>query len=164
MKSMAWPPGEGLVRWILGCVMRGTIGAGRSGGRRCAAPALIGAWVGTFATLLIASPAWADCGPNSASAVSGQTVNCTGIAPTGFQAGAGVNTLTVNVQSGATVQDNGAVAIGVNNGNTVTNNAGITAGAPANGIASGDSNIIANSGTIAAGDSGTGILVNNNSK
>jgi hypothetical protein len=117
----------------MGCVMRVTIGTGRSGGRRRAVPALAGALFATFAlatfvTLLGASPARADCQPNSASAASGQTVNCTGNAPTGFQAGAGVNNLTVNVQPGATVHDNGTVAIGVNNNNTVTNNGTVTGG------------------------------------
>jgi hypothetical protein len=67
--------------------------------------------------------------------VSGQTVNCTGDAPTGFQASPGVDNLTVNVQPGATVEDNGLVAIGLNNGNMATNNGTVTAGPTVTGIA-----------------------------
>src|SRR3984893_2497871 len=153
---------------FMGCVMRVTIGTGRSGGRRCAVPALTGALVATFAlatfaTLLGASPARADCQPNSASAASGKTVNCPGNAPTGFQAGAGVTSLPVSVQPGATAHDNGTVAIGVNNNNTVTNNGTVTGGAGITGIQAFDNNTVTNNAAIAVGDSGVGIFGNNNS-
>ena len=147
--------------------MRGTMRTWRSGGRRCAVPALIGALfatfgLATFATLPIASSAWADCVPSSASAVSGQTVTCTGTAPTGFQASGAVNNLTVNVVSGATVLDSGAVAIGVNDNNTVTNNGTVTAGAGAAGIAGGDGNTVINNTSITVGDGGVGVFANSN--
>ena len=54
---------------------------------------------------LSAAPANAACAPDPAS--SGQTVTCSGNTPAGFQAGGGVDNLTVNVLPGATVSDGG---------------------------------------------------------
>jgi outer membrane autotransporter protein len=120
-----------------------------------------------LACLLVASAlggsrAWADCQPDPAA--SGQTVTCAGNDPDGFTAGAGVNNLTVNVQPGATVQDNGLQAIGVNNGNGVTNNGAINAATDlAIGILATDNNVITNAGSItASGFVGTGIDVESN--
>ena len=56
---------------------------------------------------LSAAPANAACAPDPAS--SGQTVTCSGNTPAGFQAGGGVDNLTVNVLPGATVSDGGGV-------------------------------------------------------
>jgi hypothetical protein len=76
---------------------------------------------------LSAAPANAACTPDPAS--SGQTVTCSGNVPTGFQAGGGADSLTVNVLPGATVSDGGGgVVIGVNDFNTVTNSGTLTAG------------------------------------
>ena len=58
---------------------------------------------------LSAAPANAACAPDPAS--SGQTVTCSGNTPGGFQAGGGVDNLTVNVQPGATVSDGGGGVI-----------------------------------------------------
>jgi hypothetical protein len=67
------------------------------------------------------------CAPDPAS--SGQTVTCSGNTPAGFQAGGGVDNLTVNVLPGATVSDGGGgVIIGVNDFNTVTNSGTLSAG------------------------------------
>jgi hypothetical protein len=75
---------------------------------------------------LSAAPANAACTPDPAS--SGQTVTCSDT-PGGFQAGGGVDSLTVNVLPGATVSDGGGgVVIGVNDFNTVTNSGTLTAG------------------------------------
>ena len=56
-----------------------------------------------------AAPANAQCTPDPAS--SGQTVTCSGVVPNGFQAGGGIDNLTVNVLPAATVSDGGGVAI-----------------------------------------------------
>src|SRR4051794_29639466 len=61
--------------------------------------------------ILSTTSARAQCAPDPAS--SGQTVTCSGTDADGFQAGAGVTNLTVNVLAGATVRDNGSVAIGL---------------------------------------------------
>ena len=72
-------------------------------------------------------PQMRQCAPDPAS--SGQTVTCSGNTLTGFQAGGGVNNLTVNVLPGATVSDGGGgVIIGVNDFNTVTNSGTLAAG------------------------------------
>lgn len=106
--------------------------------------------------LAASTPARADCQPSPA--VSGQTVTCAGTDLNGFQAGAGVNNLTVNVLAGASVFDNGTVAIRVRNLNAVTNNGTITAGAGVVGIRAGNDNVIANFVTIMTGNGGTGIV------
>ncbi|KJC42591.1 protein with a C-terminal OMP (outer membrane protein) domain containing protein [Bradyrhizobium sp. LTSP857] len=101
------------------------------------------------------TPATAQCAPDPAS--SGQTVTCSGTDVDGFQAGAGVNSLTVNVLSGATVNDNGAVSIGVNDSNTVTNNGTLSAGSGLTGMSVGSSNTVTNNNTITVLDNGLGI-------
>jgi len=119
------------------------------------------ALVAAAASLFAASAAKAQCTPDPA--VSGQTVTCNGNDPDGFQAGGGVNNLTVNVQPGATVFDNGTAAIQVNDGNTVTNRGALTAGAGTNAIASANANNIINIGTITLGAGAFGIVVGDNS-
>ncbi len=112
---------------------------------------------------LSAAPANAACVPDPAS--SGQTVTCSGNTPGGFQAGGGVDTLTVNVLPGATVSDGGSgVIIGVNDFNTVTNSGTLTAG-PSTGIFAGVNNTIVNtaSGVITVGTNGMGIFAAGNS-
>ena len=113
---------------------------------------------------LSAAPANAACAPDPAS--SGQTVTCSGNTPAGFQAGGGVDNLTVNVLAGATASDGGGgVIIGVNDFNTVTNSGTLTAGPNSTGIFAGVNNTIVNaaSGIITLGDSGVGIFVAGNS-
>jgi hypothetical protein len=104
---------------------------------------------------LCASPANAACTPDPAT--SGQTVICSGTDIDGFQAGAGVDGLNVNVQSGATVNDNGALSIGVNDSNTVTNNETVSAGSGLTGIAVGNFNTVINNSTITVLDNGLGM-------
>nr|WP_245315657.1 autotransporter domain-containing protein [Bradyrhizobium neotropicale] len=132
---------------------------------------------------LSTTAAQAQCVPDPAS--SGQTVTCSGTDANGFQAGVGVDSLTVNVLSGATVLDNGTASVGLNDSNTVTNNGTLSAGSGLIGISVGNSstvtnnsaitvlgngagisaqdhNIIANAGTITTGDGGAAISVHNN--
>ena len=107
---------------------------------------------------LSAAPANAACAPDPAS--SGQTVTC-GNTPGGFQAGGGVDSLTVNVLPGATVSDGGGgVIISVNDFNTVTNSGTLTAGPSTTGIFAGVNNTIVNaaSGVITLGDDSLGIF------
>ncbi|MBO4221118.1 autotransporter domain-containing protein [Bradyrhizobium neotropicale] len=107
-------------------------------------------------------PAHAQCVPDPAT--SGATVICSGLVPGGFAAGAGVNNLTVNVQSGATVGDNGTVAIGLNDSNTVSNNGTLNADAFLTGLSVGNSNTVTNNDTISVGESAIGIAaLHNNS-
>src|SRR5438309_133583 len=109
---------------------------------------------------LSAAPANAACAPDPAS--SGQTVTCSGNDSDGFQAGGGVNTLTVNVLPGATVSDvGGGVIIGVNDFNTITNSGTIAAGSFGIGIFAGVNNTITNTATgiITVVDNGSGIFV-----
>ena len=113
---------------------------------------------------LSASPANAACAPDPAS--SGQTVTCSGNTPAGFQAGGGIDNLTLNVLPGATVSDGGGgVIIGVNDFNTVTNSGTLSAGPNSTGIFSGVNNTIVNaaSGVITVGDNGSGIFTAGNS-
>jgi uncharacterized protein with beta-barrel porin domain len=112
---------------------------------------------------LSAAPANAACAPDPAS--SGETVTCSGNTPGGFQAGGGVDNLTVNVLPGATVSDGGGgVIIGVNDFNTVTNSGTLTAGPNSTGIFAGVNNTIVNaaSGVIALGDDSVGIFAAGN--
>ncbi|MEO8318625.1 MAG: hypothetical protein ABI561_09925 [Bradyrhizobium sp.] len=97
----------------------------------------------------------AACAPDPAT--SGQTVTCRGNDADGFQAGAGVNALNINVLSGATVNDNGAVAIGLNDSSVVTNSGTLTAGVGLTGLRFGDFNTVTNNATIMVGDGGIGI-------
>jgi len=113
---------------------------------------------------LSTGPANAACTPDPAS--SGQTVTCSGNTPAGFQAGGGVDNLTVNVLAGATASDGGGgVIIGVNDFNTVTNSGTLTAGPNSTGIFAGVNNRIVNaaSGVITLGADGVGIFVAGNS-
>ncbi|MEH2490517.1 autotransporter outer membrane beta-barrel domain-containing protein [Bradyrhizobium sp. AZCC 2230] len=109
-----------------------------------------------FGLVLSATSASAQCAPDPAA--SGQTVTCSGTDADGFQAGGGVNSLTVNVLSGATVNDNGTVSIGVNDSNTVTNNGTLSGGSGLTGMSVGNSNIVANNGAITVLGDGLGIL------
>nr|WP_249803359.1 autotransporter domain-containing protein [Bradyrhizobium sp. 21] len=104
---------------------------------------------------LSTTPVNAQCAPDPAS--SGQTVTCSGTDADGFQAGPGIDSLSVNVLSGATVTDNGAVAIGVNDFNTITNNGTLSAGSGLTGISVGNFNTVTNNGSITALDNGLGI-------
>jgi uncharacterized protein with beta-barrel porin domain len=92
----------------------------------------------------------AACVPDPAS--SGQTVTCSGVVASGFAAGAGVNTLTVNVLSGAVVNDNGTAAVTLNDSNVVTNNGTLTAGDSLFGLSIGNSNTVTNNNAITVGD------------
>jgi len=111
------------------------------------------------------SPANAGCAPDPAS--SGQTVTCSGNTPSGFQAGGGVDSLTVNVLPGATASDGGGgVVIGVNDFNTVTNSGTLVAGPNSTGILAGVNNTVVNaaSGVISMGGQGPGIFVAGDSR
>ncbi|WP_426534995.1 autotransporter outer membrane beta-barrel domain-containing protein [Bradyrhizobium sp. McL0615] len=112
---------------------------------------------------LLAAPANAACAPDPAS--SGETVTCSGNTPAGFQAGGGVDNLTVNVLSGATVSNGGGVIIGVNDFNAVTNSGTLSAGPNSTGIFAGVNNTIVNaaSGVITLGAHGVGIFTAGNS-
>jgi len=113
---------------------------------------------------LATAPAHALCAPDPAS--SGQTVTCSGNDPDGFQAGGGIDNLTVNVLPAATVSDGGgSAAIGVNDFNTITNTGTLVAGSSSTGIFAGVNNTITNTatGTVTAGDDGIGIFVFGNS-
>src|SRR5207253_3095472 len=107
---------------------------------------------------LSAAPANAACAPDPAS--SGQTVTCSGNDSDGFQAGGGVNTLTVNVLPGATVSDGGGTAaIGVNDFNTITNSGTIAADIAPGILVQGDRSTITNSGHIVGGNGSAGIAL-----
>jgi uncharacterized protein with beta-barrel porin domain len=113
---------------------------------------------------LSAAPANAACAPDPAS--SGQTVTCSGNTPAGFQAGGGVDNLTVNVLPGATVSDGGGgTVIGVNDFNSVTNSGTLSAGPSSTGIFAGVNNTIVNapSGVITLGDDSVAIFAAGNS-
>ncbi|MFL6807598.1 MAG: autotransporter domain-containing protein [Bradyrhizobium canariense] len=106
---------------------------------------------------LSAIPAQAYCAPDTAA--SGQTVTCSGTDADGFAAGGGVTNLTVNVLTGASVNDNGTAAINVNDTNVITNNGTVTAGSGLIGINGGNSNTVTNNGAITVLDNGLGISV-----
>ncbi len=110
---------------------------------------------------LASAPANAACTPDPAS--SGDTVTCSGNTPGGFQAGVGVDGLTVNVQAGATINVAPGVAISVNDFNAVTNQGTITGSALSTGIVAQDFNTITNIGTIIGGSTSTGIRAGVNS-
>lgn len=116
---------------------------------------LVGASALCLGFSLSATPANAACTPDPAA--SGQTVTCSGTDTDGFQAGAGVNSLNVNVLSDAIVNDDGALSIGVNDSSTVTNNGTVSAGSGLTGIAAGNSNAVINNATITVLDNGLGI-------
>lgn len=105
----------------------------------------------TLALLATGNEALADCQPTAA---DGVTINCTasgGTQTTPVGTGA-ENGVTVNVQSGATVDTSAtttASAINLNNNNTVVNAGTIVAdGFPGAGIFVNNNNLIINNGTI----------------
>jgi uncharacterized protein with beta-barrel porin domain len=124
---------------------------------RSASTVGIVAGIGAF---LPATPARADCQPNLAA--SGQTVICQGNSPNGFQAGPGVDALTVRVRPNATVHGDVLPAISVNDDNLVRNRGTIDAQIGTIGIQGGDNNSIINTGEIKADILGTGISVGDN--
>jgi outer membrane autotransporter protein len=119
----------------------------RAPGRWLAAPAML-------VCLLAAAPAFADCQPDPAA--TGQTVTCSGVDNNGFAAGVGVNQLTVNVLTGAAVNNlaPGSIAINLNDTNIVTNNGAVAVGDDGTGINAGSGNTITNAatGAITAGN------------
>ncbi|MBR0786108.1 autotransporter domain-containing protein [Bradyrhizobium iriomotense] len=133
-------------------------GPGRRQGRlrRFVAALLAGVSAVFVGLSLCATPANALCAPDPAT--TGQTVTCSGTDADGFQAGVGVDSLNVNVLSGATVNDNGTLSIGVNNSSTVTNNGSLSAGSGLIGIGVDSANTVTNNGTITVLDNGRGIL------
>ncbi|WP_453948497.1 autotransporter outer membrane beta-barrel domain-containing protein [Bradyrhizobium sp. USDA 377] len=137
--------------------MQGEGPGGRQGRlRRSVAASLVSVSAICVGLSLCATPANALCTPDPAT--TGQTVTCSGTDADGFQAGAGVDSLNVNVLSGATVNDNGTLSIGVNNSSVVTNNGTLSAGSGLIGIGAGNSNTVTNNGTITVLDNGLGIL------
>ncbi len=114
-----------------------------------------------FSLGLSATSARADCAPDPAT--SGQTVTCSGSDADGFAAGGGVTNLTVNVLTGATVNDNGTASINVNDTNFVTNNGTVSAGSGLTGINGANSNTVTNNGNVTVIGNGLGIsLLSNN--
>ncbi|MDI1345852.1 MAG: hypothetical protein PSV22_17375, partial [Pseudolabrys sp.] len=103
------------------------------------------------------------CAVSTASAdcfLSGSTITCMAPGTNGYADAAGDN-LTLTVQPGTTVVDNGLSAIELRNGNLVTNNGAITAGDNAAGILLNNDNTIQNNATISAGADGAGISAGN---
>ncbi|OSI58941.1 autotransporter domain-containing protein [Bradyrhizobium canariense] len=136
--------------------MKGEFGpprAGRIGLRLAAVASSVVAVVLSLG--LSATPAQADCAPDPAA--SGQTVTCSGTDADGFAASGGVTNLTVNVLTGASVNDNGTAAINVNDTNVITNNGTVAAGSGLTGINGGNSNTVTNNGAITVLDNGLGI-------
>lgn len=117
--------------------------------RRCGVVVFAGA---TLA--LTCASASADC------FLSGSTITCVSPGTNGYADAAGDN-LTLTVQPGTTVVDNGVSAIELRNGNLVTNNGAITAGDNAAGIVLNNDNTIRNNTTISAGANGAGISAGN---
>lgn len=93
---------------------------------------------------LLGPPAWADC------TTAGATVTCAPPGTGGFQAGFGVNNLTVT-NSGSVIVGDFVNGLGVFNGNTVINNGSILAGDGSFGIDGRDNNSIVNNGSISVG-------------
>jgi len=116
-----------------------------------------------FLAGLSPSGANAACAPDPA--LSGQIVTCSGNTPAGFQAGGGVDNLTVNVLPRATVSNGGGVIVGVNDFNSVTNSGTLSAGPNSTGIFAGVNNTIFNaaSGVITLGDDSVAIFAAGNS-
>jgi hypothetical protein len=96
--------------------------------------------------VLASNGALADCTPDGAAA--GSTVTCSGTDADGYNNAN--NTLTVDVASGATVNDAaGNSSIDLVDGNTITNNGTITA-VNINGIDASDNNTITNNAAISS--------------
>ncbi|MDJ0848014.1 MAG: autotransporter domain-containing protein [Myxococcota bacterium] len=115
------------------------------------APRSLSAALGLAALLLAmapATPAEAQCSQ------VGNTVNCIGNDPNGFDAGV-TQDLDVNVLPGATVQNPAGSALRLNDGNTV-DNAGTLTNVADDGINAGSGNVVVNGGTgsITAADDG----------
>ncbi len=111
-----------------------------------------------FALVLLwpAAPAFADC------ATAGSTVTCSSTGGTQTTpVGTSIeDNLTVNVQSGATIDVSGspgAAAIDLNDSNTVTNAGRLIGGDFNAGISVNNGNMIINSGSIAVGDNAAAI-------
>lgn len=96
------------------------------------------------------SPAAADCSLN------GSTITCTAPGTSGYINPAGSN-LSLTVQPGASLVDNGLAAIKLRNNNVITNDGTIAAGDNAAGILINNDNTIQNNATISAGANGAGI-------
>src|SRR6185312_2388513 len=115
-------------------------------GRIAASRIVAGYALAALAMLLLATTAArADC------FVNGSTITCSSPGTGGYQNAAGDN-LTVNVQQGATVTDNGTAAILLRDRNTITNNGTVTATSTADAINAGADNIVTNNGSISAAD------------
>ena len=112
-------------------------------------------------TTVVAMPA----GPAVAACVqSGSTVTCSGATNTGFGTGA-ENNLAVTVQSGASIDvGNAQKAIDVDSGNTAINNGAIVVGNGGKGMQGINNNVFTNNGTITPGTGGMAMYVagNNN--
>lgn len=126
----------------------------RGSGLRVLRDGLAALLVALSVSLLAVAPAAADCQPSPA--VTGDTVTCTATPPdnNGFQAGAGVNQLTVNVLTGVTVQNVGGNVIRIRDLSTLTNNGTLFGGDDGTGIRAGDGNVMTNAatGVIRVGD------------
>lgn len=103
------------------------------------------ALVALAATVVLPAPARADC------FLSGSTVTCMPPGTGGYQNASG-DGLTVNVQSGTTVIDNGTAAILLRDRNTITNNGTVTATGNADAINAGADNTVTNNGSISVVD------------
>jgi uncharacterized protein with beta-barrel porin domain len=118
--------------------------------------------VAALATLAATVPALADCNPSNPG--SNTSVTCAPPGTDGVNAPASDN-VTLTIQPGTVVIDNGTQAIKLNDNANVTNNGTISAGDNAAGIIVHDNsvgtNAITNNGTISAGDNGAGISVHN---
>jgi len=114
--------------------------------RVVAAAIVAGCALATFAALtLVPTSARADCFLN------GSTITCSSPGTSGYQDATGDN-LTVNVQTGATVTDNGTAAILLRDRNTITNNGTVTATSTADAINAGADSSVTNNGSISAAD------------
>lgn len=105
----------------------------------------------------LAAPAWAGC--DNTAPTTGQTVTCTATVPnpqpTSVVSSPGSNTITVNVQSGASigVPANGAIALEGGSGHRIDNSGSLVSTTGAGIIASGATTVI-NRGTITGGTAG----------
>ena len=107
---------------------------------------------GFAAIVLNGQAAYADCLPSAP--VNGDVVICASPGNVGLVSSA--NFLTVIVQPGATVIDDGvSVAISVAGVNTVINNGTIAVAPGMTAIETGDRNLIVNNNIINIGDGGT---------
>lgn len=103
-----------------------------------------------IASIVVPTAARADC------FLDGSTITCTAPGTTGYSDPGGHH-LTLTVQPGTTVVDDGFSAIWLGDHNTITNNGTIAAGDNAAGIVINNDNTITNNGTITAGADGAGV-------